>query len=113
MCGACAGDRHKFDSIGMDVTGAPRPWPFHATDVRGVRGGALHTTTDQEETPQDEISLHTDGVRNQGTIIPRKGAGDGGGSQKLTCAVTALDSKSEKAIWRITTLARTELILSQ
>ncbi len=31
-------ERRKFDSIGVDVTGAPRPWPFHATDVRGVPG---------------------------------------------------------------------------
>ncbi len=39
-CGACAGERRKFDSIGVGVTDAPRPWPFQATDVRGVRGGA-------------------------------------------------------------------------
>ncbi len=54
----------------------------------GGGGGAIH-----------EISLHTGGVRNQGTIFSRKGARDEGGeSQKLTCASTALDSKSEKAI---------------
>ncbi len=35
-----------------------------------------------EETREDEISLHTGGVRNQGTIFPRKGAGDGGGIPK-------------------------------
>ncbi len=27
MCGACAGERHKFDSIGVGFTGAPRLWP--------------------------------------------------------------------------------------
>jgi hypothetical protein len=27
---ACAGGRCEFDSIGVDFTGAPRPWPFHA-----------------------------------------------------------------------------------
>ena len=27
---------------------------------------------------KDEISLHTGGVRNQGTVFSRKGAGDGG-----------------------------------
>ncbi len=31
-----------------------------------------------EETREDEISLHTGGVRNQGKIFSRKGAGDGG-----------------------------------
>ena len=38
MCGACAGERSKFDSIGVGVTGTLRRWPFQATDVRGVRG---------------------------------------------------------------------------
>jgi hypothetical protein len=41
MRGACAGEHCKFDSIGVGVTGVPRPWPCHATDERGVRGGAL------------------------------------------------------------------------
>ena len=31
-----------------------------------------------EETRKDEISLHTGGVRNQGTIFSRKVAGEGG-----------------------------------
>ena len=38
MCGACAGERRNFDSIGAGVTGAPRPGPFKATDVQGVPG---------------------------------------------------------------------------
>ncbi len=38
---AGAGECCKFDFIGVGVTGAPRLWPFYATDVRGVRGGAL------------------------------------------------------------------------
>ena len=27
MCGACAGERRKFDSIGVGITGALRLWP--------------------------------------------------------------------------------------
>ena len=27
MCGACAGERSNFDSIGVGVTGASRLWP--------------------------------------------------------------------------------------
>ena len=38
MCGAGAGERSKFDSIGAGATGTPRPGPFQATDARGVPG---------------------------------------------------------------------------
>ncbi len=38
----CARERRDFDSIGVGVTGAPHPWPFQATDVRSVPGGAPH-----------------------------------------------------------------------
>ncbi len=39
MCGACAGERRKFDLIGVGVTGAPRLWLLYATDgcARGGR----------------------------------------------------------------------------
>jgi hypothetical protein len=47
MSGACAGERRKFDLNGVGVTGAPHPWPFQATDVRGVRGGAPQVQLDR------------------------------------------------------------------
>ena len=33
--------------IGVGVTGTPRRWPFQATDVRGVRGGAPQVQLDR------------------------------------------------------------------
>jgi hypothetical protein len=47
MCGVCAGERRNFDSIGLGITGAPRPGPFQATDGRGVRGGAQQIRLDR------------------------------------------------------------------
>ena len=40
MCGASAGERRNFDSIGVGVTGTPRLWSFNETDVQGMSGGA-------------------------------------------------------------------------
>jgi hypothetical protein len=47
MCRARAGERCKFDSIGLGVTGAPHLRPFHATAVRGVRGGVPQVRLDR------------------------------------------------------------------
>ncbi len=44
-CGACAGERRKFDSIGVGVTGAPRLWPVLRHGCAGrVRGSAASST---------------------------------------------------------------------
>jgi hypothetical protein len=47
MCGACAGKRCKFESIGVCVIDAPRSWLIHVMDVRGVCGGALQVRLDR------------------------------------------------------------------
>ncbi len=47
MCGACAVERRKFDSIGVGATGTQRRWLFQATEVRGVRGGAPQVLLDR------------------------------------------------------------------
>ena len=73
MCEACAGERRQFNSIGVGVTDTPShgcagraresaaistrsAWasparcvcgPFHATDVRGMRGGASQVRLDR------------------------------------------------------------------
>ena len=49
MCGACAGERRKFDSIGVGVTGTPRPVvkhpprPSYPHYVSSVRTGVCFT----------------------------------------------------------------------
>ena len=68
MCGACAGKRRNFDSIGAGVTGAPRPGPFQATDVRGVPGerrtidslGKTRTSSDEKTPHEPERTGRTD-----------------------------------------------------
>ncbi len=52
--------RCKSDSIGVGATGAPRPWLFQATDLRGGRGRHFHVT----------LALRTAETHNTGATGP-------------------------------------------
>jgi hypothetical protein len=70
MCGACAGERCKFDSIGVGVTGTLRRWPVlrHgcAGRRRGVRG---------ERRTIDSLGVGVTGARAAPPVRPDRRGG--------------------------------------